>query len=456
MKKSFDITRASKASILTFGCQMNVHDSERMGSLLESNGFVLSDSYDDVGLIIINTCSVREKPEEKLSSFLDHIRGLKRKNPKLIVAVAGCVAQQKGEWIMNKFPFVDVVIGPDGIDKLLEHIKDARSKENKIIDTDFIDEISYSHTLLTHSGISKAHAYVTAMKGCNNFCSYCIVPYVRGPEKSRSIEEIKKDVEELISKGVSSITVLGQNIARFGLENNEDLPTLLRTIGDIKGLRRLSFMTSHPRDFNDDIIKCFEEIKVLSPVLHLPAQHGSNKILKEMNRGYTREQYLGIINKLKASKIWDQLVITTDIIIGFPGEEDKDYDDLMSLLKEVRYDNSFSFIYSPRPGTKAYEKYGAVANAELRQIYVDRLMQYQDVQKQIALEKNTKMVGKAIEVLVEGASSKDPQRLSSRTSGGKVVNFDISQKQTIDTGDYVMVNITKAYPTHLKGELFND
>ncbi len=456
MKKSFDIPSRSKACILTFGCQMNVHDSERMGAILEKNGFTMSEDMNHSELIILNTCSVREKPEEKLASFLDHIKGLKRKNPALIIAVAGCVAQQKGDQIINKFPFVDLVIGPDGIDKLLNYINDVKTKRSKIVDVDFIEEISYSNTLMTHSGTSKSQAFVTAMKGCNNFCSYCIVPYVRGRERSRTIQEISSDIETLVSNNVTSIMLLGQNLARFGLENNETLPQLLRTAGKVKGLKYLTFMTSHPRDFDDDIIKCLEEVPTLAPMLHLPAQHGSNKILKAMNRGYTREQYLSVINKLKRSRIWEDLCITTDVIIGFPGEDEKDYEDLMSLLKEVQYDNSFSFIYSPRPGTKAYEQYGATLDPALRDVHVQRLMKYQELQKEIALAKNEKLVGKTMEILVGEANPKHPNKLSGRTSGWKVVNFEASQKQTIETGNYVMVKIIKAHPTHLKGEIVND
>ncbi|MEI6093320.1 MAG: MiaB/RimO family radical SAM methylthiotransferase, partial [bacterium] len=321
---------------------------------------------------------------------------------------------------------------------------------------EFLEDISYSSTLMTRAAVSKAHAYVTAMKGCNNYCSYCIVPYVRGPERSRTILEIKNDVENMVNNGVSSVMLLGQNIARFGLENHEHLPLLLRTIGKIKGIKRLTFMTSHPRDFSDDIITCFEEIEALVPMLHLPAQHGSNKILKAMNRGYTREDYLEIINKLKATSFWNDLAITTDMIVGFPGEEEQDFEDLISLLEEVRYDNSYSFIYSPRPGTKAYKDYGSKINKELREIYVKRHMKYHDLQNEIAFEKNKNLIGKVVEILVEGPSVKDPNKLSGRTVGGKVVNFERSQKQTVETGNYVMVNITKAHPTHLKGELFND
>jgi len=327
----------------------------------------------------------------------------------------------------------------------------VRTKNKDIVDTEFLDELSYENTLVRAETASKSHAYVTAMKGCNSFCSYCIVPYVRGAEHSRKTKEVVDDVKRLVDNGVTSITLLGQNIARFGNDTGEDFPSLLRAVGNVKVLKRLSFLTSHPKDFSDEIIKCFEEIKVMSPMLHLPVQHGSDKILKAMNRGYTRKQYMEIIDKLKNSKIWNGLALTTDVILGFPGEDEKDFDDLMSMLNYAEFDNSFSFIYSPRPGTAAYKKYGAEADKKLHKTYSDRLNTYQDRQKDVALEKNKKLVGKVMEVLVEGRSDKTHERLTGRTDGWKVVNFDA--EQNISAGDYIMVRITKAHPTHLKGEV---
>jgi tRNA-2-methylthio-N6-dimethylallyladenosine synthase len=372
MKSSENILRP-KAQILTFGCQMNVHDSERIGSILETNGFeILGSSNDTPDLIVINTCSVREKPEAKLSSVLNDIKKIKKQNPKLIIIVAGGVAQQHKDALIKKFPFIDLVMGPDKIDALPEYLKQSAAilpRKRSVVDTAFLDNFSYQNTLMTKSGMSKSQGYVTAIKGCNSYCSYCIVPYVRGRERSRSMSEIISDVQGLVSKGVSSINLLGQNIARFGLDNGENFVSLLRAVGKIKGIKRLSFLSYHPKDFDPKIIRCFEEIEVLSPAFHLPVQHGSNKILKAMNRGYTREDYLKIIDQLKASPIWERLCITTDLIIGFPGEEDADFADLMNILEEVRYDNSFSFIYSPRPGTLAYDKYGRYMICLKKSIY---------------------------------------------------------------------------------------
>ena len=459
MKSSENISRP-RAQIITFGCQMNVHDSERMGGLLELNGFELVKQSGIPDVIILNTCAVREKPETKLSAVLNDLRKTKKQNPHLIIVVAGCVAQEHKESLISRFPFVDLVMGPDNIDSLPENLSKimtmpSRSKRQGIVNTSFIDGFSYDQTLMSRSALSKSQGYVTVIKGCNSFCSYCIVPYVRGKERSRLMSQIVPDIEKLVSNGVISINLLGQNIARFGLDNGEDFVSLLRAVGAVKGIKRLSFLTSHPKDFDAKIIKCFEDIDVLSPALHLPIQHGSNKILKAMNRGYSREDYLRIVDQLKASSIWEKLCITTDVIMGFPGEDEDDFADLMNVLEQVRYDNSFSFIYSPRPGTVAYKKYGSTNDLGLRKIYTDRLNKYQDLQKIIAFEKNQKLVGKDLEILVEGPSVKRPDLYTGRTDTGKVLNFEHDGKQNIEIGDYVMVKVSNAYPTHLKGVLIH-
>ena len=445
-----------KASILTFGCQMNEHDSRRMGALLENIGYQIipfdNDGDRDSDVVLINTCSVREKPQEKLSHVLTHLKNAKKINPKMSIIVTGCVAQQRGRQIIEEFPAVDAVIGPDGEDRLVEYLREAKSG-GSIVDTELVGGFSYKETLVPKYSANSAHAYITVVKGCDSFCSYCIVPYVRGGERSRTTNEVVEDTEKLISKGITSITLLGQNIARFGRENKEDLPTLLRSVSKVKGLKRLSFLTSHPKDFSSEIIKCYEDIENLCPSLHLPAQHGSNKILKAMNRGYTREEYLKIVDDLKRSKIWDSLSLTTDIILGFPEEDEKDFELLLDLLQEAQFDNSYSFVYSPRPGTVAYEKYGADYGKGIRKRFTERLNEYQVKQKEMALFKNKRLEGKVIEALVEGSSEKDPNKLTARTSTGKVVNFLSSEK--IFPGSYAMVKIVRAHPTHLSGELVN-
>jgi len=430
---------------------MNEHDSEFMGSVLEQNGFELIQDTHSADLVIINTCSVREKPELKLTHVLNELKSIKRKNPKMVVAVTGCVAQQKPEAIITDYPYVDLVLGPDAVDSFFDHYQALMRTRSTVVDTDFKKSISYKNTLITSASVSSA--YVTVMRGCDSFCTYCIVPHVRGREKSRTIDDVYQDVQNLVAKGINNLTLLGQNISRFGLEHKESLSQLLYKLAEVKGIKRLSFLTSHPKAFSAELIKCFEDIKILAPLLHLPCQHGSNKILKEMNRRYTREEYMQIIDKLKASKVWDDLVLTTDVIIGFPGEDDADFNDLMSMLEYAQYDNSFSFIYSPRPGTKSYEQYGSEPDALQRSVYVERLKIYQDRQKEIALQKNSKMIGKVIEVLVEGISFKDENNYSSRTAGSKVVNFVKKEGVILNSGDYVNVRIVKAHPTFLTGEL---
>jgi len=443
----------SKFYIMTYGCQMNAHDSERMAAQLSKAGLSPATTQNDADVIIFNTCSVREKPEEKLDNMLDHLKHFKKRKPNSIIAVAGCIAQQKGQELTKKFPFVDMVLGPDCENDLLNHIKKIINKDvTSVVETDFTEGFSYSDTLYTQDSVNKASGYVVAMKGCNSYCSYCIVPYVRGKEYSRPVNEVVDDVKKMVEAGITSITLLGQNIAKYGFDTGSSLYNLLKEVSKVNGLRRLAFLSFHPKDFSSDIVKAYLEIEQLSPMLHLPAQHGSDKILKAMNRGYTRAQYLSIIDEIKKAGLMDKITISTDVIIGFPGETEADYNDLVSLLQEVRYDNSFSFIYSPRPGTAAYDKYGSSMSAEDHKIFSDRLNKYHKLQKQIAFEKNGLMVGKTIEVLVEGFSEKDPTKLSARTGGWKVAILE-GNTQSVSPGQYIMVKITKAHPTHFTGEV---
>ena len=452
----------SKFYIMTFGCKMNTHDSERMSAKLLDAGLVPAKDIDDTDVLILNTCSVREKPEDKIGYLLTNYKNFKRHHRNRIVAIAGCVAQQKGQDIIKQFPFVDIVLGPDCEDSLLEHINNVLAKrEGNVVDTLFTEGFSYSETLYTDESIRRSDASVVAMKGCNSYCSYCIVPYVRGRECSRSLEDIVADVRKMTSSGISSVTLLGQNMSRYGFDNNSSLYELLHKVSKVEGLKRLSFLTSHPKDFTFDLIRAFKEIKNLSPMLHLPAQHGSDKMLKAMNRGYTRAQYMAIIDQLRKEGLMDKLAVSTDIIVGFPGETDSDFDDLMSLLKEVQFDNSFSFIYSPRPGTVAYKQYGATIKEEDRKIYIERYTRYHDLQREVSFERNKKLEGSVLEVLIEGSSDKDPNKLTGRTAGWKVVNFEVPEvlsgkTQMISPGKYLMVKIKKAHPSHLTGEVLYD
>lgn len=440
MKKSNKKT----ASVLTFGCQMNIHDSEYIKANLEDFGYELVEDYNSAGLIVINTCSVRDKPEQKLSNILSQIKGLKTKP---VVIICGCTAQQLGENIIQKFPIVDIVIGPDELFNFKHILEEYLNQNKSITATNFYDNFSYETTRV--SSKNKNQAYLTVMKGCNSFCSYCIVPYLRGREISRSKNEIVEDIKNLVTKGVNNICIVAQNISRYGLDINNNLINLLYSIAEIKDLKRLSFLTSHPKDFNTDLIKCFEEIKILDPVLHLPAQHGSNKILKLMNRRYTKEDYLKIVEKLKKSTIWDSLNFTTDIIIGFPGEEEADFKELMDLLNIAEFDNSYTFIYSPRKGTSAYELYGNSVKPELKKLYSERLKIYQDRQKEISLQKNKNLIDSLMELYIESESYKDSSKFTARTKSNKIVN--IKKTDGVNIGDYVIAKIDSAAPTHLSG-----
>ena len=444
-----------RAKIVTFGCQMNIHDSERMATILENHGFEiiygsLNKKADllDIDYLIINTCTVREKPENRwlavLNSFVD-------KKNKPIVAITGCVAQQKQEDLLKEVA-IDIVLGVDKEDKVIEayeKIKAEREikKNPELLEAEFLNELPTS-TLIRKS--PSKFAYVMVSKGCNSFCTYCIVPFVRGKEISKPIDSIVEDIKRLhTEKGVEFVNILAQNIAKYGEDIGENFYTLLDKVSEIKGIKRLSFLTSHPRDFDINIIKLMEKRPNISTLLHLPCQHGSNKILKDMNRGYTREDYLKIIDAVYTSKIASQINLTTDIIIGFPGETDQDFKELMSLLKLVRFDNSFSFIYSPRPGTVAYKKYGhKYSSKDLRKIYTDRLTEYQTLQKQIADEKNKNYIGKTDTLFVENIKE---NILTGRLHNGKLIH--VKNLNNIKTSNvFTKVKITDSHPTFLEGE----
>jgi len=439
--------KTSFASVLTFGCQMNIHDSEYLKSELESLGYTLINDYIEAEAIVINTCSVREKPETKLLNILSQIKGLKKKKPKIKVIVCGCSAQNLGSKIIELYPFVDLVFGPDEIFNFKNLLLNLFTSKKESTHTSFYKDFSYMNTKVSSNILN--HAYLTVMKGCNSYCSYCIVPYLRGKEISRKRLEIVEDVKQLVDKGISSITLIAQNISRYGLDINDNLINLIIDISKINRIKNLAFLTSHPKDFDLNIIKLYEDIDILSPLLHLPAQHGSNKILASMNRNYTKEYYYNIVDNLKNSKIWKNLNFTTDIIIGFPEEDDNDFKELLSLLDYAEFDNSFTFIYSPRKGTKAYELYSKKTDLSLKKVYSQRLKMYQDRQKEIALQKNKNLLDKTMELYIEQDSYKDSLKYTARTKSYKVVNFIKPKDIDLKPGSYVLAKIDKAYPTHL-------
>ncbi|MEF3167838.1 MAG: tRNA (N6-isopentenyl adenosine(37)-C2)-methylthiotransferase MiaB [Deltaproteobacteria bacterium] len=430
--------------IATLGCQMNEYDSLKMAQVL-SQDYVVTDTPEDADLILLNTCSIREKAENKVYSLAGRFRLLKEKRPKLLVGVCGCVAQQEGARLLRRLPFLDLVFGPQGIYRLPEMLDAVRRGEGPCCDTrlmkDFVIPCLDPPVLVGGS----VKASVTIMQGCDNFCTYCVVPYVRGRETSRPPEDIIREVKGLVEAGVKDITLLGQNVNSYGKKGAgfPDFPELLKRVAAIPGLFRLRFTTSHPRDISDALIRSFAEIPNLCEHLHLPVQSGSDRILSRMNRHYTREQYLEVIRRLRLA--CPSITFTTDVIVGFPGETDEDFEQTLSLLSQVEYDDIFAFKYSKRPFTRAADLDGQVQE-EVKQERLEILLAHQ---RGIGLRRHERFVGQEVEVLVEGRSKADPNEFAGRTRGNHVVNFP---SPTDCVGQCVTVPIIQASYHSLKGK----
>ncbi len=405
--------------IATFGCQMNEYDSKRMEEVLYPS-FTPVASPEEADLILVNTCSIREKAEHKVYSLVGRFRALKEKRPGLIIGVGGCVAQQEGERLLKRLPFLDLVFGPQGIYGLGHAVKEIEEGRGPIVLTEMVDGFEIPPILRSMPTPSPIRAYVTIMQGCDNFCTYCVVPYVRGREVSRPKDDILKEVGTLVESGVKDITLLGQNVNSYGKKRgfSTSFAELLREVASIPGLRRLRFTTSHPKDFTDDVIDAMAEGPPICDHLHLPVQSGSNRILKRMNRKYTRESYLEIIEKVKGRL--PDVSLTTDVIVGFPGETDEDFRDTLSLLEEVEFDQIFSFKYSPRPFTKAAQYPDQVDE----KVKSERLTQVIELQKSIGLRRLSRFEERTVEVLVEGRNPSREGELVGRTTGNHVVNFE--------------------------------
>lgn len=396
---------------------MNSYDSDKIISLMNCYGFSRAQSPDNAQLILLNTCSIRKKPEEKIFSELGRMRQYKLNDPGVIIGVTGCVAQQMGKDIFKRCEYVDFVIGPACIHHLPMAITKIENNEKHICFTENSSEIKEMPVIHTSTGQNSA--MITIMRGCDNFCSYCIVPFVRGREVSRPFKEIINEIKTLANRGVKDITLLGQNVNSYGLKY-KGFPLfheLLEKVAEIDGIERIRFTTSHPKDLSDGLIMAFKKNTKLCNHIHLPVQSGSNRILKKMNRGYTREQYLEKISDLLSNR--PDISISTDIITGFPGETEEDFNDTLSLLEKVRFDSSFSFIYSDRPFTKASTFSDKVAYAEK----LKRLKIFQEIQKKITLEKNLLDKGKIMKILINGESRRGAGQLTGRTSSNKVVNI---------------------------------
>jgi tRNA-2-methylthio-N6-dimethylallyladenosine synthase len=420
---------------------MNFHDSERMAGILETEGYSLTDRPEDADLIILNTCSIREKAEQKFYSDLGRLREVKRKNPEIKIGVSGCIAQQEGERIFKKTPYVSLILGPQNLESLPELIEVEKK-------SDLEDRPAYAKAELPSHRLDKVKALVSVMHGCDNFCSYCVVPYTRGRERSRPWRDIFREIEGLARAGYKEVSLIGQNVNSYGrnLEDNTDFTELLYRLHDIKGIERIRFVTSHPKDFSERLIKAMKELPKLCEHMHLPLQAGSDRILNLMNRGYTYREYKEKADKLR-SEIPD-IAITTDIITGFPCETEEDFEKTIVALREIRFDGIFVFKYSKRPNTSALSLPGHLQD----EIKAGRFSRVLNIQDPITLEKNRGLIGKNIEILVEGKSKTDNDKITGRTRTNKIVNFrgNIESK-----GKIIMVKITGARHYSLDGEPFD-
>lgn len=435
-----------KYLIQTYGCQMNEHDSEKISWILEGMGYQLTDERDECNLIIFNTCAVRKSAEDRVYGQLGELKDLKRRNPNLILAVCGCMMQREEarEIVLNKFRQVDIIFGTNNIHKLPQlitrHLETGQTivdviEENREIEEDINANRKYSYK-----------AFVNIMYGCNNFCTYCIVPYARGRERSREPENIIKEIKILAENGCKEVTLLGQNVNSYGKTLNKDyrFSDLLKDVNKIEGIERIRFMTSHPKDLSDDLINAYKTLDKLCNHLHLPIQSGSDKILKMMNRKYNTSDYLKIIDKVR-NAIPD-IAITTDIIVGFPGETEEDFNETLDLVKKVKYDSAYTFLYSIREGTKAAEMKEQVPD----DVKHERFQRLLDTLYPIGLEQNEKLLGQTVEVLVEEVSKNDEEMLNGRTDSGKLVHFK-GDKDII--GTFVNVKIDNVKTFTLEGTI---
>ena len=433
-----------KLYIKTYGCQMNEYDSGKISDLLaESNTVSETSSPDEADIILFNTCSVREKAEEKVFSDLGRIKHLKRKNPNLIVGVGGCVASQEGANIVKRAPYVDIVFGPQTLHRIPSMIRKVQNDRKSQIDISFPEIEKFDH--LPTKSRSSATAFVSIMEGCSKYCSFCVVPYTRGTEFSRSVFDIIPEVRYLVKNGVKEITFLGQNVnAYYDRKEKLDFASLLELTSSINGLERIRYTSSHPREVTSSLIKAYKKLPKLVDQLHLPVQSGSDKVLSAMKRGYTALEYKSIIKKLRLSR--PSLSLTSDFIVGFPGETDEDFEKTLNLVDELKFDGSYSFAYSDRPGTPASQLPGKIDKITK----FARLKILQEKLDKYALDHSFEMLGKNENVLIEGLSKRNSKELMGRTQNNRVVNL-IGTTNLI--GKIIPVLITDVKKHSLRGEL---
>jgi len=440
---------AKKVFIKTFGCQMNEYDSGKMVDVLrDAQGYEPTADVEQADLILFNTCSVREKAQEKVFSDLGRVKHLKAKG--VLIGVGGCVASQEGAAIIERAPYVDVVFGPQTLHRLPELLNRRADQQRAQVDISFPEIEKFDH--LPPARVEGGSAYVSIMEGCSKYCSYCVVPYTRGEEFSRPFEEVLTEVAGLADQGVREVTLLGQNVNAYrgpmgGTAEIADFATLIEYVAEIPGIERIRYTTSHPNEFTQRLIDVYARVPQLVDHLHLPVQHGSDRILMAMKRGYTTLEYKSTIRKLRA--IRPDISLSTDFIVGFPGETEDDHARTMKLIDEIGFDASFSFVFSPRPGTPA----AALHDDTPQDVKLARLQQLQARIEENVRRISDSRVGTVQRILVEGPSRRDPAELMGRTACNRIVNFDGGPQRDRLVGQMVDVAITRAYPHSLRGEV---
>ncbi len=440
--------KQKRVHIITMGCQMNVYDSEQMLRHLAPLNYRPTARQDRADLILLNTCSIRKKAEHKVYSLLGRLERLKRLKPDLIIGVGGCVAQQEGYRLIERAPQIDIVFGTFALGRLALLVQQVEGQKKRVVD---INPRGASELLCVPApifGTSRATAFVTIMQGCDNFCTYCVVPYVRGREISRTPEEILQETRLLLEHGIPEVTLIGQNVNAYGKKNGHgcDFPGLLEKINDIGRLRRIRFTTSHPKDLSDRLIEAFAKLDKLVPHIHLPVQSGSDRILRRMNRGYTRGFYFEKVEKLR--DVQPDIAITSDIIVGFPGEQNTDFEATLDLVQQVKFDSLFMFKYSDRPNVPAAKLSDKVPDA----VSGERLSTLLELQNGVTLKKNEALVGTIQEVLVDGTSKKSPNQLTGRTLCNRIVNFANDGDSQVRVGQVLLVRIVEAFSHSLLGD----
>ncbi|HWX77729.1 MAG TPA: tRNA (N6-isopentenyl adenosine(37)-C2)-methylthiotransferase MiaB [Candidatus Acidoferrales bacterium] len=437
----------SKLFIHTYGCQMNQYDSERIAQVMGRGGYVQTDCIGDADLILLNTCSVREKSEQKVYSLLGRWKEFKQQRDEVIIGVGGCVAQQEGERLLKKVPHLDLVFGTQNIQKLPDMVEQVRTLRQRPVEIAFYRDPGYMEDPEGRTQVQGAKAFVTIMQGCNKVCSFCIVPHVRGREVSRPSDKIIAEIQALVRHGVKEVMLLGQNVNSYGKMSAGEISfaELLHRVDAIEGLERIRFTTSHPQDLSPELIDAFATLAKLCKHLHLPVQSGSDSVLARMRRGYTRREYLDRLQRLQARS--SGVALSTDIIVGFPGETEDEFGETLELLRQVGYDEIYSFIYSPRPQTVA----GKIFDDDIpNEIKKDRLTRVQSLQREISLSKNRQKIGNVEEILVDGRSKLKNGQIMGRTDTNRIVNVEGPETMI---GKFVPVRITGATATSLLGQL---